>query len=243
MKLLTIWQEFNKTAKTVIIILAVVLIGSFVLSFAQESKIDRWREAYEEFQDSAQAVLEFADSVEALADSAMAVADSAKQVADSVTQEIEIVNAQAAAARRQNRVLEARNDSIFDEITEGVEDVEEAVAAAPEPAKPWVRLSFSLRNENLELRNEVDLLHMQINNFEIRDNARLGTIAALEATVIFQKERADSLEAIVLAIPDAPPREKLLGIIPLPSRKTSFVVGAVVGVVTTAVIIEGLSGN
>jgi len=240
MKVLQIWSAFSSLAKLVIIGLVALLIGSFVLSFSKESALDRWKEGYEAYRDSAIAAVEWGREQELKADSALAFADSANAVADSLKQANEVIQAQTRAAARRNRQLAAKNDSLFAEVSSGAANVEEAVANTPEVIHPWVRLAFSLYEENSSLKQEIDLWKLQVDNFERRDTVRVETILALEDAVIFQTERADSLEAIILALPEGPSSEKLFGLIPLPSRKMSFIVGTTVGVITTAVILGQL---
>lgn len=238
MKVLEIWKAFNSTAKIVILILIAILAGSFVLSFMRESEIDRWREEYEIYRDSAQAAVEWGQAQALLADSALQFADSTNAIADSLTHEYNVLKGQLDAINQYNEDIADQNDSLFVEVTEGATTVEEALENTPEITHPWVELAFSLYQENSGLKEEIGLWKLQIDNLERRDVERVKTIVALENAVFFQTERADSLESVILNMPEGPPSEKLFGIIPLPSRKTSLIVGAIIGAFGTYTIVK-----
>jgi hypothetical protein len=238
MKILEIWKAFNSTAKLVIIVLAAVLIGSFLLSFAAENRMNEWRDNYDAYRDSAEVALEWGEGQAELADSALAVADSSKLVADSLTSVIGDKDEEIADMREEREATAAVNDSTFEELTGGEANVEVVVADNAPVSEPWIRLSFGLADENRLLSTEIKQLDLQIQDYEDRDSTRLTTIVSLESAVFFQKTRADSLQVIVLNIPEPPPQEKIFGIIPLPSRKMSLIVGGVLGVVTTIIVTQ-----
>jgi hypothetical protein len=239
MKLLEIWKAFNSTAKLVIVVLAVVLIGSFLLSFAAENKMSEWRDRYNDFREEAQVTLEWGEGQAELADSALAVADSSKLISDSLTTVIGDKDEEIADMRAERIAVAVTNDSTFEELTGGEANVEVVVADNAPVSEPWIRLSYGLANENMLLNTEIKQLDLQIQNYELRDSTRLTTIVSLESAVFFQKTRADSLQVIVLNIPEPPPQEKIFGLIPLPSRKVSLIVGGVLGVVATVIVTSG----
>jgi len=240
MKVLEIWKAFNKTAKISIIVLGLLFVGSFAMAFIKEGQIDRWRKGYEAYRDTAQAAVEWGRLQALRADSAVQVSDSSKAVADELREENKAIKRRTEEAERRSRRLAAANDSLFAEVSEGATTVEEAVENTPEEAHPWVRLSFSLYEENDALKEEIELWKMQVDNLEGENTALRQSIVSLESAVVFQEERADSLETIIVNLPEGPPSEKLLGIIPLPSRKASLIVGFIGGVVTTSAILSQL---
>lgn len=241
-KALQFWNNFNKTAKLVLIVLAGFLVMSLYHSFTRESKLDKWRTDFKEFREEAAVTVVLADSLQQLADSAVAVADSANLRADSLTVEVQERDDRITELMVITEEIEVANDSTFATLTQGRD--EETVVYEEHPvAEPWIRLTFSLREENSLLTRQNDLFRSQTIDFDRRDAARLTTIMALRTGFNFQKTRADSLQEVVINIPKGPPKEKLFGIIPLPSRQTSFIIGTIVGVVLYTVANNALAGG
>jgi hypothetical protein len=241
-KALQFWNNFNKTAKLVLIVLGGFLAMSLYHSFTSESKLDTWRTDFKEFREEAAVTIQLADSLQQLADVAVAVADSATERADSLVGEVRGRDLLISDLRDRTKEIEVANDSTFATLTQGRD--EETVVREEHPvAVPWIRLTFSLRKENSLLSKQIDVFRVQRTSFEELDATRLTTIMAWETGFNLQRARADSLQQIVINIPDAPPTEKLFGIIPLPSRQTSFIVGAVVGVVLYTVANNALAGG
>lgn len=241
-KVLQFWNNFNKSAKLGLIILAGFLVMSLYHSFASESKLDRWRTDFEEFREEAAMTVVLADSLHQLADSAIAVADSANLRADSLTIEVEERDSLITELEQRTEEIEVANDSTFSALTQG-RDEKTVVEEEHPAAEPWIRLTFSLRKENSLVIQQNDLFRQQRTDFERRDAFRVRTIMALRTGLNFQEDRADSLQQIVINIPKGPPKEKLFGLIPLPSRQTSFIVGAVVGVIAIMTLQNSLSGG
>lgn len=238
MKGLEIWKNFNQSAKLIVIVLVGLLAATAAYSFFQDNAMDRWREGYEAYRDSAQAALEWGREQAAKADSALMEKDSVKAVVDSLATENEVIRARTNAINRRNRRLAEQNDSLFSEVAAGATTVEEALANTPEVTHPWVNLAFSLYQENSGLKDEIDQWKLQVNNLELQNSGLNDALVLAENAVVFQKERADSLDAILVALPEGPPKETFLGFIPLPSRKASLVIGFIGGVVVTSVIVS-----
>ena len=241
-KTLQFWNNFNKTAKLALIVLAGFLAMSLYHSFTSESKLDGWRTDFEEFREEAAVTVALADSLQQLADSAVSVADSANLRADSLTIEVQERDSRITELESRTEEIEIANDSTFSALTQG-RDEETVVYEEHPAAEPWIRLTFSLRKENSLLTQQNDLFRQQSTDFERRDAARVRTIMALRTGLNFQEARADSLQQIVINIPKGPPTKKLFGIIPLPSRQTSFIVGTIVGVVLYTVANNALAGG
>ena len=104
-------------------------------------------------------------------------------------------------------------------------------------------LSFGYWKQIELLMDENKLMGIQIRDLELRDVTRLGTITSLQTSLRIETQRADTLQAIVLQIPMAPPSDKIFGIISLPSRKTSFVVGTIVGAVGSILLDKWIGNN
>ena len=243
MKGLETWQAFNKSAKIVVVVLVAFLASSLVRSCGLTSDIDQWRSDFNDFRETAQAdAVILSDSLNARTDSVLVVVEIADERADSLTFEIAERNDEIESLQTRTEVIAVANDSTFDALTQG-NDVETVVAANVPQVEPWIRLAFGQRDQiGLVLRQNI-VFSEQIFDLEQRDVERVTAADALRAGLMFQTERADSLQIIVLSIPEGPPTEKLLGFIPLPSRQTSFWAGAIGGVVTYLLVNNWLGGD
>ena len=231
MKGLETWQAFNKSAKIVVVVLVAFLASSLVRSCGLTSDIDQWRSDFNDFRETAQAdAVILSDSLNARTDSVLAVVEVADERADSLTFEIAERNDEIENLQTRTEVIAVANDSTFDALTQG-NDVETVVAANIPQVKPWIRLAFGQRDQiGLVLRQNI-VFSEQIFALEERDVERVTAADALRAGLMFQTERADSLQIIVFSIPEGPPREVLLGFIPLPSRQASFLIGGITAIV------------
>jgi len=242
MKVLDIWNQFNKSAKMALSILALFLIVSLAHSFSSEGKLGQWRQDYEDFQQTAEQTTQFADSLQLVVDSAQLVVDSMIMHSFLMSEILLDRNIQIERLRTTRVEIEVRNDSTFETLTGGKSE-EEVVSSEPPQAEPWIRLSFSYWEQIDILMRENELLGSQITDLELRDVIRLGTITSLQTSLRSETRRADTLQTIVFQIPEAPPSEKILGFIPLPSRKTSFIVGAIAGVAGSFALNKWLGSN
>ncbi|HUU88116.1 MAG TPA: hypothetical protein VMX17_10235 [Candidatus Glassbacteria bacterium] len=243
MKLLNIWNQFNQSAKIVLSVLALLLILSVVHSFSSERKIDQWRQDYEEFRQSAEVTTQVAESLRTLADSALAEANFSDLMSAYLSDMIDRQKAEIDSIKKMKDSIVVRNDSTFENLTGGETNVENVVSSEPPQAEPWIRLSFSFWEQIAIMQEETELLGNQIDSLVVRDSLRLRTISLLQTSLSLQTQRGDSLQTIVLKIPPAPPTEKFLGIISLPSRKTSLIIGAVGGTLSFMALDSWLGNN
>ncbi len=242
MKLMEVWSNFNKTAKLLLVVVGIALVVSLIHSLTAESKAERWRDDYEAWRDTAEVRAEQADSLRELADSAEMVANTSQAAADSIRGEIQTRDRIILDMQAESDSVREVNDSTFDELVDGRPE-EEVVTASSDETKPWVRLTFDLREEIWQLASQVKVFEIQVDDYRTAARKDSTTIGSLRASLFFQTARADTLERSVITIPPAPPRERLLGIIPLPSRKTSFLVGLGVGIVTYIAVDKFLFGD
>ncbi len=225
-----IWSNFNKSAQILITILVVVLGVSLWHSCSSESAIDKWRTDFAEFRENAQTSAQvLTDSLGAITDSALVVAESARVEADSLTGVIAERDTTIAELSLVSDSSAAANDSTFSDLT-GDESEGEIVAANVPSAEPWIRFTFRLREENNALDRQIKEFRSQVKDFKRKDLDRLSEISSWTLIARTQRFRADSLHTIVINIPEGPPKEKFL-FFTLPSRKTSFIAGGIVGVV------------
>ena len=241
MKGLETWQAFNKSAKIVIAVIFAFLVLSLVRSCGQSSDIDRWRDDFNEFRKTAQTdAATLSDSLNARTDSVISIVEIADERSDSLTLEIAERNDVIENLQVRTEVISVANDSTFDALTQG-NGLEVVVDENVPQVEPWIRLAFGRRDQiGLLLRQNI-VFSEQVFALEERDVERVTAADALRAGLSFQTLRADSLEVIVFNIPEGPPKERLLGFIPLPSRQTSFWFGAIGGVITYLVVDKWLA--
>lgn len=235
MGLQSYWRNANTSLKLILIILVIALAYSIYHSFTTESKLDEWRDRYAEFQDSVSVILDRSDSLENLAIISLTEADSFRYLA----QQSEL-DAQHLKLRIQKLLIELAplsdaNDSTFMDLTQE-RPMDEVIEREHPRSAPWIRLSFELKSETILLYDANALLSAEV--FELEESMTLAKAESLSlrSSLARQTQRADELYTQLMAVPDAPPTEKLLGFIPLPSRKSSFLFGAIAGVTTTVVI-------
>jgi SMC interacting uncharacterized protein involved in chromosome segregation len=77
-------------------------------------------------------------------------------------------------------------------------------------------------------RFEADSLQLAVNVAKSLDSTRVTDILKLRHTITDLKFQNDSLQRIILKVPEYKP-SKILGFIPMPDRKTTFVIGIVTG--------------
>lgn len=241
-KAFRIWTNFNKSARILLIFLGILLAGSFYRGCASDSAADRWRTQYEEFRDRAEAVSTIADSLQGVADSALASANAADALAQEKINQIEQQQKEISDLQGRIDISETQNDAVFTELTHE-QDVETVVDEFPPAAEVWIRFSFNLREENILLKRQIEAFKVQIIGFRDLDLTRQAESSDLRTALANQTARADSLQLVILSIPPAPPKEKFLGIIPLPSRKTSLYIGAGLGVLAHIALNNFLAGG
>lgn len=112
-----------------------------------------------------------------------------------------------------------KNDAVFDSLKNALPDTCKAVIAIAE-----------------EYKSEVETLSVALTKAEERDSIRAHDIMILRSTIGKLEVKNDSLIHLIKTVPVAK-TPKILGLIPYPSRKTSFIGGAVIGVVSTAILV------
>lgn len=218
MKLSEIWSNFNTTAKLLLIFASLLTIGSVFRSCNSQSNLEKFREEYATYRDSVQLTLNQADSLNRLAQAQRDSAAKALAKSDSISQQLD------SLAEITDR-LHQRNDSLTQ------------VVLSDTTTPPLVKQVIAgLTAENDSLRSQLDLA-------KERDEKRLRAIALFRGEAETQKNRADELEDRLRRLPQGPKSEKLLGLIPLPSRTTSFFVGVGVGVVASSLTDRYLGNN
>jgi hypothetical protein len=103
-------------------------------------------------------------------------------------------------------------------------------ATLPDTCKVVIQLADAYQRE-------ADTLRTALNLAETRDSLRKHEIDLLHTNVTLLRTQNDSLVRLVVSVPISKP-SRLLGIINLPTRKTSFVMGIVTGVVVATAVLS-----
>lgn len=189
------------------LVLLCVFLSSYVTSMFKQDEMDVYIEQYNEFKQRAEQTEQFADSLNKLVDG---YREEIEELNDSIfIQSNKLSDAETRVAdlgRRTANLREQLNDSLMSHV--------------PEPVVAYID---GLEEENTALKDNVTAANTLIFTLQSQ-NDLLSTSLALQTT------RADSLAAVVAAIPEPPKNpNKVLGFIPKPSRTQTFILGTVVG--------------
>lgn len=207
----TLWTDLTQAGKLILGFAAVLVVGSIYHSCTTESKLETFRKQYNAYRDSVVVSLKRADSLNLVMQSQQNSARLANARADSLSRRL-------ASLQVENTILHRRNDSIVSQVLSDT--------AIPSTAKAAIA---ALQQENDNLRNQIAL-------DATRDDERVRAIAQLEGALEAANKRADELQSRLRALPASPKSEKLFGVIALPSRTTSFFIGAMVGIVANQLV-------
>lgn len=206
-----------------LIFIGCLLVGSYFQSCFDKTTIDKYKEELRVSQEVVKTTLAFTDSVNKESVRIFNI------ILDSTQNELENTKIISTRQARQLSIMRKKNDSLLTTVKSDT-----ACNAACQNA---VDVAFSYRNEADSALALVETSKKEYSILESR-------YAAMENFANSQKLRADSLEPIAnkfinLAPPSDP--DKLFGIIKLPSRTTSFLIGAIAVAVPSTIIIA--SGN
>ena len=160
-----------------------------------------------------------------------AQADSATKFADSLVQEIVIADNEARAAQSRANMF-SRQATVLKNETLNMMDraqlLTETITDTLELARQILPLKDSI------ITKQETTITTQDKQIQELETAILKKDDALKLALL----RGDSLQTVVNNIPPAPKNPNRMFGIKLPSRKTSFVIGAVAGVVIGGVILK-----
>ena len=211
-------QLLKTNVKLVVAVLITASVAGYITSWTKQSQLDQYIEEYEQFEEEAAVVREFADSLqEELAENDLEV----QQLQDSMIVIVSNLNTskvRIAELDKERQELKAQvTDSILEETPQEVREYVVVIEQENEELKVALSAADQLRQN---LVNQVTLLTTSFDT---------------------QTLRADSLYTIVLNIPEPPGNpNKVFGFIPKPSRMQSFFIGAAVATVAAWKISESL---
>jgi hypothetical protein len=162
-----------------------------------------------------------------------AQADSATKFADSLAQEIIIADNEARAAQSRASVYSRQATELKNEtlnLMDRAQLLTETITDTLQLARQILPLKDSI------ITKQETTITTQGNQIQELETAILKKDDALKLALL----RGDSLQTVVNNIPPAPKNPNKMFGIKLPSRKTSFVVGVVAGVVIGGVVLKRL---
>lgn len=160
-----------------------------------------------------------------------AQADSATKFADSLAQEIVIADNEARAAQSRASVYSRQATELKNEtlnLMDRAQLLTETITDTLELARQILPLKDSI------ITKQETTITTQDKQIQELETAILKKDDALKLALL----RGDSLQTVVNNIPPAPKNPNRMFGIKLPSRKTSFVVGVVAGVVIGGVVLK-----
>jgi hypothetical protein len=160
-----------------------------------------------------------------------AQADSATKFADSLAQEIIIADNEARAAQSRASVYSRQATELKNEtlnLMDRAQLLTETITDTLQLARQILPLKDSI------ITKQETTITTQGNQIQELETAILKKDDALKLALL----RGDSLQTVVNNIPPAPKNPNRMFGIKLPSRKTSFVVGVVAGVVIGGVVLK-----
>lgn len=189
------------------LVLMCVFLSSYVTSVFKQDEIDIYIEEFNQFKQEAEKTQQFADSLASLVEE---YKEEIEELNDSiVVQTSELTRASNAVA-----TLSARTQELRDQLDDSV------MSEVPEQVVVYID---TIEEENEALKENVSAANQLIATLQ-NQNELFQTSLTLETT------RADSLAAIVAAIPEPPKNpNKVLGFIPKPTRTQTFILGTLVG--------------
>lgn len=160
-----------------------------------------------------------------------AQADSATKFADSLAQEIVIADNEARAAQSRASVYSKQATELKNEtlnLMDRAQLLTETITDTLELARQILPLKDSI------ITKQETTITTQDKQIQELETAILKKDDALKLALL----RGDSLQTVVNNIPPAPKNPNRMFGIKLPSRKTTFVVGVVAGVVIGGVVLK-----
>lgn len=195
----------------ILLAIAVPLLLIFVyMDNRSEDKIETYIKEYKKFQ---------------------AQADSATKFADSLAQEIVIADNEARAAQSRasvysKQVVSMKNETLS--LKDRAQELTETITDTLELARQILPLKDSI------ITKQETTITTQDKQIQELETAILKKDDALKLALL----RGDSLQTVVNNIPPAPKNPNRIFGIKLPSRKTTFIIGAITGVVIGGVVLK-----
>lgn len=188
-------------------IIAATGVGAYIFgSCGQESKIDAWRNRYNQYQDSVtKYVVPYIDSLIAQSKRDSTAAVAANDRANKKTVQLQILTDSTKKLTIASFVIDSTYKA-------NIKNFGEFGQACVDKVKDDAR--------------RIGVLDSTVATAVSRDSDRVKAIALFSGQATKNASARDSLQKIIDNTPKNPPADKLLGFIPLPTRKAAFIMGA-----------------
>lgn len=191
------------------LVIAALAVGNYVGAWGKQTEIDEYKEQVEQFEQRVEEVVAFSDSLQRQQD----------ELTDSLT-ELETQKTEAEQNADRFRAANDRLNRRLDSLRTTITDVD--LDSIPPPVVEYISL--------LEIR--VDTLEAEVTALRGALDVSNSQILVWESKFDLEQQRADSLQVVINTFPtDVPDPDRLFGIITLPSRTTSFLVGGTLGII------------
>lgn len=202
--------------KVIALMAGVFVVTTFVNDLQYKSEIETYVTQYEQYRDRAQVALNTVDELQDLVNESQARADDAVAQANSYQSEI----------NRLRFTLRA--------------------PASPRPAASPPQIPNNLQETIYSLETIIDAQQHEIvvqdsiiNLQDKQINSLRFALTEKDVQLTTLTQGIDSLRTIVLDLPEAPNNpDKLFGVIPMPSRSTSFAAGVAITAIAIGVILN-----
>lgn len=187
-----------------ILLITATIVSSYLTSLFKDTKLDEYRRQVQDYELVVDSVMAYSKRME----ESVSVLESEriKLITDTTRLSEQAKLSNIEAARLRPKVDSLRR--IVDTLT-----------SVPQAAKDYIAVLEQNNGILLQGKNAAELM---ANNFRQQ-------IQLMEPQLWLQKQTIDSLQAIIVKFPsNVPHNESLFGIIPLPSRKISFLAGSLV---------------
>jgi chaperonin cofactor prefoldin len=191
------------------LVIAALTVGNYVGSWGKQTEIDEYKEQVEQFEQRVQTVTEFSELLQ----------EQQIELTDSITQ-LETQKIQAQQSADRFRSANTRLTQRLDSLRSTIGDIN--LDSIPEPVVQYINV----------LEIQIDTLQAEVTALRGALNVSNSQILVWESKFDLEQQRADSLQVVINTFPtNVPDPDRLFGIIKLPSRTSSFLVGGALGVI------------
>lgn len=203
----------NKNLVAIILIACVVVGTSYIKDISANTDLEDYIEQVDQFAVVVGGLLDYTDSLKT-------------RFAELEQENVKLL--------QHDTILTSQVDSLNEEIVvlqpklDSLQAIVDTISYIPEPVQDYI---IELVTQNTTLTDAASASERLVGNLR----SQIFTVTIQRD---IQQTRADSLEIVIQQFPfDVPDNEHIWGVIPLPSRTTSFFVGAAVATLGTVVII------
>lgn len=198
-----------EVAFAICLVIVALAIGNYVGAFGKQTEIDEYKEKVEEFEQRVEEVITFSDSIQR----------QQNILTDSIVN-LEQEKEQSQQEADRYRITSTRLSQKLDSLRTSMVDVD--LDSVPPPVIEYISL----------LETQVDTLEAEVTALRGALDVSNSQVLVWESKFNLEAQKSDSLQVVINTFPtDVPDPDRLFGVIRLPSRTSSFLVGGVMGVI------------